>query len=211
MMVVVLFGAGCSSSSSSKSAVNPPTTAATSASATDVPVAPNKARPRLPLEFREVKFAVSASGVIKAQGPTGSSDQHCSTLVTPPANRRSDTPSEMLYDRPRANCYLLGPDLVPASSVGSASVHFDPSTSSWVVGLGFKNDDFRVKVVRPLSGKRLAVVLAGFVQALPVVDASSTGRTLDVGGGFTRAGALDLAAVIMGVAPSAVKVTAPSS
>ena len=72
----------------------------------------------------------------------------------------------MLYDRVRANCYLLGPTLVTGADVDSATVVYDAPTSSWAVKVHFKNDAFLTKIAHPLVNKRVAVVLAGFVQSV---------------------------------------------
>jgi preprotein translocase subunit SecD len=106
---------------------------------------------------------------------------------------------------------VLGGSLVPSASIASADVKYDTITKSWVTAVHFKNDAFRKNVVTPLAGKQVAAVLAGFVQSTITVNAAAAGRAVDIEGGFTRAGAAEVAAAIMGVAPASVKVDATGS
>ena len=206
VLAVALVAAGCSSSAKPP-ASSLPTTSTTGAPL--LPALPNKVRPKLPLEFRVVKVQIASDRDIKPVGGSGpASLQRCATLVTPPAQIRPTNLSELLFDRRRAYCYLLGPSLVPSSSVGSASVFYDPTTSQWPVNIHFKNNDFLTKVAKPMVNKQVAIVLAGIVQSVPVINPGITGRDVEVSGGFTRAGAIELASVIMGVAPVHVHITA---
>ena len=63
---------------------------------------------------------------------------------------------------------------------------------------------------RPLVNQRIAVVLAGFVQAVATINPGLTGHTFVILGAFTQSGAADVAAAILGVAPSTVHVTGGS-
>jgi len=195
--VVALSGAGCSTSSKTQAplpTVAPPTTASAVVSA------------RQSLEFRPVELILDASTSIKPEGGSAVKPQRCSTLVTPLADRRPTNVSEVLFDRRRAYCYLLGPTLVSGSSVDAASVVYDGATSTWAVNVHFDNNDFLAKIARPLVNKRVAVVLTGFVQSVMTIKSGMTGRNVEIVGGFTQVGAADVAAAILGVAPSSVHV-----
>jgi preprotein translocase subunit SecD len=195
--VVVLMLAECSSAAQTQPplpTVATPTTPSAAVSA------------RQSLEFRPVEVVLAASNAIKATGGSSLKPQRCSTLVTPIAQRRPTNVSEMLFDRRRAYCYLLGPTLVSGSSVDAATVAYDGATSTWAVNVHFDNNDFLTKIARPLVNKRVAVVLTGFVQSVITIKSGMTGRNLEIVGGFTQVGAADVAAAILGVAPSSVHV-----
>jgi preprotein translocase subunit SecD len=193
--------AGCSSSKKSEapSATVPPVTTLST-----TPFA------RQSLEFRAVKLVVSTSSQLKAVGQSPSKSERCTSVVTPVSQRKPTNASEMLLDRRRAFCYLLGPALVTSSSVSTASAIYDLKTAQWGVDVHFTNSDFLTKVVRPLAGKQIAIVLAGFVQSAPQVNAGISGSDAEIFGGFTRTGAIDVAAAILGIAPSAVRVVSPA-
>jgi preprotein translocase subunit SecD len=196
-VVVALFVAGCSTSSKTQPSlptVASPTTASAAVSA------------RQSLEFRQVNLILGASTAIKAEGGSSFKPQRCSTLVTPVAELRPTNPSEMLFDRRRAYCYLLGPTLVSGSSVDTATLNYDAPTATWAVNVHFDNNDFLTKIARPLVNKRVAVVLTGYVQSVMTIKAGLTGRNVEIIGGFTQVGAADVAAAILGVAPSSVPV-----
>ena len=77
--------------------------------------------------------------------------------------------SRSLFDRRRSACFFLGASLVPSTSIDSARVVYDQSTKQWATTVHFKNDDFLKHVATPLAGKQIAIVLAGFVQAAPMI------------------------------------------
>jgi len=207
VLAAALLAAGCSSSSkpSVGTVASPPPTSA--AGPLQLPALPHKVRPKLPLEVREVKLQIASNRDLKPVGGSGPSTlQRCATLVTPPAQQKPKNDSELLFDRRRAYCYLLGPSLVPSTSVGAASVSYDQTTSQWAVIVHFKNNDFLTNVAGPLTNKQIAIVLAGFVQSAPTINPGITARAIEVVGGFTQPGAIELASVIMGVAPVSVHV-----
>ena len=210
VLAIALLGAGCSSSSKSPGGALPPIQ---TNGATTLPTLPlNVARPRLPLEFREVKLQIAADRDIKPVGGSGPVTlQRCATLVTPPSQQRPTNDSELLFDRRRQSCYLLGASLVPSASVDGATVSYDTTESQWVVNVHFKNDAFLKNVAGPLVNKQVAIVLAGLVQSAPTINPGITARDVEVTGGFTKAGAVEVAAVIMGVAPTAVHVDTTGS
>jgi preprotein translocase subunit SecD len=210
VLAAALVAAGCSSSAK-PTAVSTSTTGSSPA-ATELPALPNKVRPKLPLEFREVKLQIASNRDIKPVGGSGPSTlQRCATLVTPPAQVRPTNQSELLFDRRRAYCYLLGPSLVPSASVGTASVIYDSTSSQWAVNVHINNNDFLNRVANPMVGHQIAVVLAGFVQSAPTINPGITGRDVEIAGGFTQSGAIELASVIMGVAPVSVHVDSTGS
>jgi preprotein translocase subunit SecD len=199
VVAAVVFAAGCSTSTKAQAPL--PTVAS-----------PESASPAVSakqsLEFRQVKLALAASNAIKATGGSGLAPQRCSALVTPVAERKPTNASEMLFDRRRAYCYLLGPTLVTGASVDSATVVYDPATTSWAADVHFRDDDFLTKIARPLVKSQIAVVLTGFVQAVATIRAGMPGTHFEIIGGFTQVGAADVAAAILGVAPSSVQVSA---
>jgi len=199
--VITLLVAACSSASKTQPplpTVATPTTASATVSARQL------------LEFRPVELILAASKAIKTTGNATLKQQRCSTLVTPPAEQRPTNTSEMLFDRRRAYCYLLGPALVSSSSVNAATVAYDPTTTTWAVNVHFDNNDFLTKIARPLVNKRVAAILTGFVQSVITIKPGMTGRNVEIVGGFTQVGAADVAAAILGVAPSSVHVDAAS-
>jgi preprotein translocase subunit SecD len=202
LVAAILFAAGCSSSSKNTSTPLPTVAEPSSAS--------SSVSPKLSLEFRPVKAFVSATTPIKVIGGSGSTSRTCATLITPASARKPSNASEMLFDRRRAYCYLVGPTLVSGSSVDSATVAYDTKTGSWGVNVHFDDDAFLTKIARPLVNQRIAVVLAGFVQAVATINPGMTGQTFVILGSFTRSGAADVAAAILGVAPSSVHVTGGS-
>ena len=202
LVAATLFAAGCSSSS--KDASTPLPTVATPSTVSSA------VSPKLSLEFRPVKAVVSAKAPIKVVGGSGSTSRTCATLITPASARKPSNASEMLFDRRRAYCYLVGPTLVSGSSVDSATVAYDTKTGSWGVNVHFDDDAFLTKIARPLVNQRIAVVLAGFVQAVATINPGLTGHTFVILGSFTQSGAADVAAAILGVAPSTVHVTGGS-
>jgi len=196
-VVVALLVTGCSTSSTAQRPL-PTVVAPVTASAT--------VSARQSLEFRQVRLILPASTAIKSQGGSSLSPQRCSTLVTPAADRRASNVSEMLFDRRRAYCYLLGPTLVSGASVDAATLVYDAATTSWAVNVHFDNNDYLTKIARPLVNKQVAVVLTGFVQSVSTIEPGFTGRNVEIIGGFTQVGAADVAAAILGVAPSSVNV-----
>lgn len=210
LVAAVVLGAGCSSSSKSPGALPPIQPPATNTVGT---LPPNVARPRLPIEFRNVQVAIAATTPIKTLNGSGGSGptQQCSTLITPRVQQRPGNPSEILFDRRRQSCYVLGSSLVPEGSVESANVKYDPITKSWATVVHFKNDVFQKNVVTPFAGKQVAVVLAGFVQSTITVAGGTAVREVNVEGGFTQAGAVEVAAVVLGIAPATVKVDTTGS
>jgi preprotein translocase subunit SecD len=202
LLAATLLAAGCSSSSKTESTPLPtvatPSTVSSAVSS------------KLSLEFRPVKAIVSAKTPIKVVGGSGSTSRTCATLITPAAARKPSNASEMLFDRRRTYCYLVGPTLVSGSSVDSATVAYDSKTGSWGVNVHFDDDAFLTKIARPLVNQRIAVVLAGFVQAVATINPGLTGHTFEILGSFTQGGAADVAAAILGIAPSSVHVTGGS-
>jgi len=194
---VAVFAAACSTSSKT---LPPLPTVATPATASTAVSA------RQSLEFRPVELILAASEAIKTAGGSAPKPQRCSTLVTPVTDQRPTALSEMLFDRRRAYCYLLGPTLVSSSSVDGATVVYDRATTTWAVTVHFNNDDFLTKIARPLVNKRVAAVLTGFVQSVVPIKSGMTGRSVEIVGGFTQVGAADVAAAILGVAPASVHV-----
>ena len=166
----------------------------------------NVAPARRPVELRAIKLIVPASRSITPVGGSGQAPQRCATLVTPASEQRPTNPSEMLFDRRRAFCYLLGPTLVTGASIDTSSVVYDAPTLSWAVKVHFKDTTFATKIAQPLVGKQIAVVLAGFVQATPKIKKGASGTELSIVGGFTQDGAIDVASVVLGIAPSKVTV-----
>lgn len=188
---------------------------ATGCSSTAKPVAPlatvappaslgTKVSPRESLEFRQLKLILPANQAITPQGGSGLKPQGCAQLVTPVAQQKVTNPSEMLYDRLRGHCYLLGPTLVSGTSVDSATLVYDAPTTSFAVKVHFRDNDFLTKIARPLVNSQIAVVLTGFVQAVATIKGGAPGDSFEIIGGFTQAGAADVAAAILGVAPSSV-------
>jgi preprotein translocase subunit SecD len=198
---VAVFVAACSTSSKT---LPPLPTVATPATASTAVSA------RQSLEFRPVELILAASKAINTVGGSALKPQRCSTLVTPVAEQRPTNVSEMLFDRRRAYCYLLGPTLVSNSSVDGATVVYDRATTTWAVNVHFDNNDFLTKIARPLVNKRVAAVLTGFVQSVVTIMSGMTGRNVELVGGFTQVGAADVAAAILGVAPSSVHVVGTS-
>ena len=198
-VVVAVFAAGCSSSSKAIAplpTVAPPVTASATVS------------PREALEFRQVKLILPATTTVKPQGGSSLTPQRCSQLVTPVAQQKPANASEMLFNRLRSDCYLLGPTLVSGSSIDSAALVYDATTTSWAVKVDFRDNDFLTKIARPLVKSQSAVVLTGFVQALAPITAGMSGNSFEIIGGFTKVGAADVAAAILGVAPATVPVEA---
>ena len=208
LTAAVVLAAGCSSSKGPGALppIEPPVTTAGT-------LPPNVARPKLVLEFRPLQVAIPVTTPIKTLSGSGGSGrtQQCSDLITPPAEQRSDNPSEILFDRRRQACYVLGESLVPSTSIASANVKYDATTKSWATEVHFKTDAFQKNVVGPLAGKQVAIVLAGFVQSAPMINPGISGTAVEIIGGFTQAGAVEVAAAIMGIAPATVKVDTTGS
>jgi preprotein translocase subunit SecD len=74
------------------------------------------------------------------------------------------------------------------------------------VDLHWGNDDFLKKIAQPLINKEVAIVLDGLVVSTPVINRGITGRDVEITGAISRAEAINVAASIMGIAPSQVRI-----
>ena len=166
---------------------------ATSSRSSHVQVRPSTtALPKGNLEFRAVEYVGDTPQIY----PSGSPD--CSTRPVQAAT--------VLFDRTHQSCYDLGPALVTGASVRSVDVTYDPTQSQWAVNLHWRDDKFNTKVAGPLVNKDIAIVLNGVVESAPVINPGITGTSVEISGNFSKADAVNLAASIMGIAPSAIPV-----
>ena len=96
--------------------------------------------------------------------------------------------------------------LLTGAGVASATVVYDENSSQWAVNVHFANNDFLTKIAVPYLNKTVAIVLDGVVQGAPVINPGITGRDVEITGDDTQAQATDIAAAILGVAPSQIHV-----
>lgn len=202
-VVLLVLGAACSSGSG-KAAENPTTTSAATTQPSK-PTTPTSTRPRAKLEFRAVVESEGRALVIPATpdsqpGVTGS----CASLVAKSRKQRSSR-EEVVFDRKRQNCYVVGPALLTGAAIESGQVVYDSNQSQWVVNVHFGNDDFVTKIAQPYLHRQIAIVLNGVVQSAPIINPGITGRDAELFGQYTRTDAVKAAAAIMGIAPSQVR------
>jgi len=154
------------------------------------------AYPKAALAFRAVQY----SGDSPLQFPATAAS--CAT----PAERRSigGQGRAVVFDRAHQYCYVVGPTLLTGAGLRSVSVTYDVAESQWAADLHWSNDDFITKVARPLVNKEVAIVVNGIVQSAPVINPGITGTSVEITGNFTKTAAVDLAASIMSVGPSAI-------
>ena len=157
-------------------------------------------RPRASLEFRGLEYSGNTPLIFPAN------ESPCTT------NHPTSVPSAtLLFDRKDQYCYIVGPVLLTAAAVTSASVLYDQTTSQWAVILHWGNNDFLAKIAGPLVNKDVTIVLNGIVQSAPVINPGITGRDVEITSDYSRAQAISVAGSIMGIAPSQVKVDASGS
>jgi hypothetical protein len=196
---VSVLAAACSSGTSKTA----PAPTSTSIPRTTVATAPTPTRPRGSLEFREVEY----TGLNPLFFPA--SERPCV------AKRLSSVapaiPGTVLFDRKHQYCYFVGAVLLTGAGIVLASVVYDPTQSAWAVNLHFDNNDFLTKIAGPLVDKELAIVLNGVVQSAPDINPGIAGRDIEITGDYSRAEAINVAASIIGIAPSRVKVDASGS
>ena len=103
---------------------------------------------------------------------TGPGGRSCTALVTA-SDKRPAPPAreEVIFDRKRENCYVLGPALLTGDRVDEASAVYDDQTSQWV-----------------------AIVLDGVVQAAPEINPGITGHDVQISGDYSRSEATAIAA-----------------
>jgi preprotein translocase subunit SecD len=103
---------------------------------------------------------------------TGPGGRSCTALVTA-SDKRPAPPAreEVIFDRKRENCYMLGPALLTGDRVDEASAVYDDQTSQWV-----------------------AIVLDGVVQAAPEINPGITGHDVQISGDYSRSEATAIAA-----------------
>jgi hypothetical protein len=148
------------------------------------------------LEFRAVEY----DGLSPLQFPA------TATQCTSPPSLSTAGDTTVLVDRGHDFCYYVGPVLLTGASVDGADVLYDSTSSQWAVNLRFGNRDFLTRVAAPLVNKEIAITLNGVVQSAPLVNPGITGRDVEITGDFTQDEAVNVAASIMGIAPSSVRV-----
>jgi preprotein translocase subunit SecD len=146
------------------------------------------------IEFRDVRLIVPLTGSL-----AGPSCPAPSALFSPPDG-------EMFADRTGTTCYILGPVLLTGAGIDGTSATYDAALSEWIVDIKWHGDEFVSKIARPFVGQQIANVSDGIVQSTPTINPGVTGNDLEISGNLSRADAINLAASIMGVAPSAVHV-----
>jgi preprotein translocase subunit SecD len=114
----------------------------------------------------------------------------------------------LLFDRKRERCYFVGPTLLTGARVETVSVFDDAGQEQWAVNANWNNNDLVTKVAKPYVNQEIAVVLNGAVVSTLVFIPSFSGRDLEIEDNFGRNEALNIAASIMGIRPSQVKVDA---
>jgi preprotein translocase subunit SecD len=119
----------------------------------------------------------------------------CDPTTITPATEVTDAAEVVLPDRPHESCYLLGPTVM-RGAIATADARYDPAQRLWVVDVTFANDDFVAKVARPLVNQEVAIVLAGVVQSAPKVNPGTTGRSVQISGGYEEQEARDIAGAL---------------
>jgi preprotein translocase subunit SecD len=112
----------------------------------------------------------------------------------------------VLPDRTGKTCYALGPALVTGTDVSADSVIDDSTQSTWVVSLHFADTRFLTRIAKPLSNHEIAIVLNGVVETALIVNPGIKGHDVVINAGFNREQAVSVAASIMGVPLSKVRV-----
>jgi preprotein translocase subunit SecD len=178
-------------------------TGCSSSSAHDGGVSRRKAE----LEFRLVLSGRAGEPLVipaaaKTNGPGGRS---CAELVKASAARpASPAREEVLFDRTRKACYVLGPALLTGDHVDEALVLYSDQISQWVVNVHFSTNEFVTRVAAPNLNRIVAIVLDGVVLSAPVIHPGITGRAVQIAGDLDRSGAIAIAASIRGISPSEV-------
>ena len=166
---------------------------------------------KLSLEFRPVKAVVSTRRLRSRSSGARANARTCASLITPASARK---PYERVRDalRPAARV-LLSPRPHARERIERRLGDRGLRHPDRVVGVSTStstNDAFLTKIAQPLVNQRIAVVLAGFVQSVATINPGMPGQTFVIIGCFTQSGAADVAAAILGVAPSSVHVTGGS-
>jgi len=205
LVAFIVLAAACSSGTSKVA----PAPASTSVADTTVATVrtPTPTRPRAQLQFRAVEYA-NGSPIVAPYEPPGVAPDGlspCWRLTSQSSHDASPGPA-IVFDRERQNCYRVGPVLLTGAGITSALIAYDAPQTQWAVDLRWGNDDFLKKIARPLVGREVAIVLNGIVQSAPVIEPGITGSDVDVNGDFSRSSASNVAASIMGIAPSQVPV-----
>jgi preprotein translocase subunit SecD len=172
--------AACSSGTKHPAAPTSSSAAPTTSTTTSV-TTPASTRPRARLEFREVTDQVP--------------------IATPACHHKNPA---IAPARDGKSCFVVGPVLLTGAGVVSATVEYDSNSTQWAVNIHFANNDFVTKVAVPYLNKTIAIVLNGVVQAAPIINPGITGSDVEISSNFTRAAATNVAASILGVAPSQV-------
>lgn len=145
--------------------------------------------------------ATTAAGATTTTKPgattttTAPAQQSCAKIITP-RDKNTATATVVLPDRDHTGCYLLGPSLLTGKGISHADPRFDTTSSSWVVDITFKNDDFVTKVATPYVNQDVAIELDGVVQSAPKINPGITGRNVQISGNFSEGEARDLALVL---------------
>jgi preprotein translocase subunit SecD len=191
---LLVIAAGCSSSSTPKRAT--PTTPDRATSTTKEPAA---SRPKGKLEFRAVQYRGEEPLVMP---DTATGDLSCDSLVKAAAKRpASQAREEVLFDRTRETCYVLGATLLTGANVDEARALFDGNRGQWVVDVHFSTDEFITRVAAPNVNRIVAIVLDGVVQTAPRINPGITGRDVQISGDYSHRDAIAIAASIRGIAP----------
>jgi hypothetical protein len=144
--------------------------------------------PKATLEFRPIdydgdsplEFPADAAPCSATPGATGASG----------ASGAPGRPDDVvLFDRDHRNCYMVRPAVLTGTDLASASVLYDSASSQWAVNFEWNNNDFVTDVARPY-----------------VINPGITGRSVEITGNLTRTDAVDIAASVLGIAPSAVQI-----
>jgi preprotein translocase subunit SecD len=68
------------------------------------------------------------------------------------------------------------------------------------------NDDVLKRIAQPLINKEVTLVLDDLAVSAPVINPGITGRDVEITGTISRAEAINVAASIVGIAPSQVRI-----
>ena len=126
--------------------------------------------------------------------------QTCQDLLTPREGNVAHAtvwlPGRPVDGGDPASCYLLGPAALTGRNISSADAQYDTNTSSYVVDISFRTDEFVDQVATPYVNQQVAIELDGIVQSAPTINPGITGRDVQISGDFTKGEAEDLARLL---------------